>query len=148
MYYLKGLINKHLSKTAPAEHHKMVMLSQTIPKIAAVPRITIDVNKAHEKFGHIAPKQVAKTLASIGIGMKGEMKSCEACALSKAKRKPIKKVTLTKASVPGEQLYIDTTGPFQLGVQSQRYMVQVVDDYTRYGFNYFLPTKDGIGDSL
>jgi len=98
---------------------------------------TMDINKAHKKLGHIAEKGVRKTLQAMGITPTGTMMKCEACAMSKAKQKPVKKFTAVRSSTPGECLFIDTAGLYHVGVGGVKYWVQVVDNYTRIEYCFF-----------
>ena len=54
---------------------------------------TLDINIAHDKFGHVGDKHLRKTLFSIGVEATGTSSKYEACMLSKAKHKVVKKVT-------------------------------------------------------
>ena len=108
----------------------------------------MDINKAHEKFGHLSKKLIRKTAKTLGIDMKGEMCCCEACALSYAKHKPVRKMTTIQATRPGEQLFINAAGPYTRAMGGIRYIVQVVDNYTRMGFIYFIKTRDEIGSGF
>lgn len=90
-------------------------------------------------------KLLQKTLKNLGIEPKGTFNRCEACAISKARQKPVRKATSIRATRAGERLFIDTAGPYHAGINGNRYLVQIVDDYTRMGFSYFIKTKDSIG---
>ena len=72
----------------------------------------MDINVAHDKFGHIGDKHLRKTLQGFGVEVTGTSSRCEACALSKAKHKVVRKVTQVKATRPGERLFVDIGGPF------------------------------------
>jgi transposase InsO family protein len=50
---------------------------------------------------------------------------------AKAKAKAVKKFTDTKATQPGERLFMDTTGPFEPTCGGNRYDVKIVDQYSR-----------------
>jgi transposase InsO family protein len=81
----------------------------------------------------------------MGYQVIGKQKTCEACELSKAKRKSIKKTMLTRAKTPCERMFVDITGPFSKTLGGTRYWLQIVDDASRMGFCFFLKTKDEIG---
>ena len=106
---------------------------------------TMDINEAHKKLGHIAEKGVRKTLQEMGITPTGTLMKCEACIMSKAKQKPVKKFTTVRSSTPGKRLFNDTAGPYHVGVGGVKYWVQVVDNYTRIGYCFFIKSKSEIG---
>ena len=108
-------------------------------------RKEIDINEAHEKFGHLSEKLIRKTARRLGFGLKGTMCRCEACALSSAQHKPVRKLTTIRATRPGERLYVDAAGPYTRAMGGIRYIMQIVDDYSRFGFCYFLKSRDEIG---
>ena len=81
----------------------------------------IDTNKTHDNYGHIANKQVKQILAQLGKGIRGETSIWIACAISKAKLKAVKKTTETKAAHPGKHVLIDTTDPFNEGIEGIKY---------------------------
>ena len=152
----------YIKATALKEHHKVAsvddltkrlqLLEESIEalgnhQIRAVQK-GIDINIAHDKFGHISDKYIKKTLNGLGIGVTGTPSKCESCELSKAKHKVVKKATLVRAKIPGERLFVDTAGPYSKAINGTRYWVQVVDDHTRMGFCYFLKSKDQIGGGL
>jgi len=77
----------------------------------------------------------------LGIGVNGKLKPCEACALHKAKQKPVKKVTKNRADEVGGRMFMDMSGPFHPTIGGSRYWVLVVDDFSRMGFCGFLKEK-------
>jgi len=77
----------------------------------------------------------------LGISVNGKLKPCEACALHKAKQKPVKKVTKNRANEVGGRMFMDMSGPFHPTIGGSRYWVLVVDDFSRMGFCGFLKEK-------
>ena len=104
----------------------------------------IDVNDFHDKCGHKGIALIKKTLNHIGVTPLGDLKSCEACGLAKAKQRAVNKTTHVKSKMPGERLFIDTSGPYSETLGGTRYWVQIVDDYTRIGFSGFVKNKNEI----
>ena len=45
----------------------------------------IDINEAHDKYGHISEASLRATLKSLGIEPTGKIQLCEGCALAKGK---------------------------------------------------------------
>ena len=52
-------------------------------------------------------------MASVyGFHLTGSLRPCNACGIAKASQTRISKSTKIKATMPGERLFMDTTGPF------------------------------------
>jgi len=62
-----------------------------------------DINELHDQLGHVSEQIIRRTMNHLGIGVAGKLKPCEACAIHKAKQKPVKKATSTRG-VGGGQL--------------------------------------------
>ena len=75
----------------------------------------------------------------------GQLKPCEACGVAKAKQKAVAKTTNVVAEKPCEQLFCDISGPFTTTLGGNRYWIQVVDDYTWFGWVHFCKKKNEMG---
>jgi hypothetical protein len=73
--------------------------------------ISMDINEAHQKFGHIHPILLKNTLLHYGYKPTGVFNPCHSCMIYKAQRKSVNKFTDLIVTKPGERLYIDTSGP-------------------------------------
>ena len=73
---------------------------------------TLDINIAHDSFGHASKQFVRKTFQTGPYKLTGTMKPCEACMRAKAKQKKVPKETASRSSTPGERLYFDVSGPY------------------------------------
>ena len=62
--------------------------------------------------------------------------------LCKIKGKKVKKFTENESTEPGEQIFVDTSGPFNPSLIGSRYWVKVVNDYSRYSWSEFTRKKD------
>ncbi len=69
-------------------------------------------------------------------------KQCEACAYAKAKAKREAKTTDIKATVRGERLFLDISGPYKMSLAGSKYWVLVVDDKTRKAWSFFVSNKN------
>jgi hypothetical protein len=105
----------------------------------------MDINEAHDKCGHKGEVLLRKTYKKLGVELTGHLTACEGCGYAKARAKAVSKTTKTKATKPGERLFLDTTGPFSPTLKGYKYWIQVVDDYTRHGFCEFNKQKTGMG---
>ena len=89
------------------------------------------------RFGHKSEAILRKTLQVADIQPTGTLTNCEGCNLTKAKQKGVPKTTTKRASSPGERLFADMSGPFTKTPKGNRYIVQVCDDYSRFGISGF-----------
>jgi hypothetical protein len=95
--------------------------------------------------GHKGEALLRKTCKRLGVELTGALKPCEGCGCAKAKAKAVSKTTTTKATEPGERLFLDTSGPFTPALNGHKFWIQVVDDFTRHGFCEFNKNKKGMG---
>lgn len=123
------------STTAEAHHDK----KERIPN-----EKTMNINEAHDKFGHPSEALLRKTTTFYGIKLTGKLESCEACARAKAKQKSVAKTTEVEETYVGERLYLDQSGPFEKTWNGKRYLQCAVDGYSRAGFMNLAATKDEI----
>ena len=49
----------------------------------------LDINSAHDIYGHIGEAALHSTLKAVGIDATGSLNTCEGCSLGKAKAKPV-----------------------------------------------------------
>nr|GEV96316.1 hypothetical protein [Tanacetum cinerariifolium] len=68
---------------------------------------------------------------------------CSSCEMGKAKRKPFHtKITLSSKRRL-QLLHMDLCGPMRVAsINGKRYVLVIVDDYSRYTWTYFLRSKD------
>lgn len=113
----------------------------------------------HSRTGHVNKQTLY--LMSVGDRVEGMDKlkssarehvegSCKPCALGKSQRKPVPKVTeKPRTTDRGEFIHMDIYGPMpQASRQGSRYMLIIVDDYSRMKFVYFIKTKSAVTDCL
>ena len=58
-------------------------------------------------IGHPSKEITRSTARRYNIDVKGELKPCEHCAISKAKQKAVPKVATNRAKVFGERIFFD-----------------------------------------
>ncbi len=110
--------------------------------------VTLDINIAHGLLGHPDTWTVSAMAKKEGWTLTGTEKPCGSCALAKARAKAMPKSTTTKATIPGERLFLDISGPYSDALNQNKYWLRIVDDHTRYSWDCFLPRKTGIQDPL
>ena len=106
--------------------------------------VSLDINIAHGLLGHPDTRTVMAMAKKEGWTLTGSVKPCGSCALAKARAKSIAKSTMTKATVPGERLFLDISGPYSDSLNQNKYWLRIVDDFTQYSWDCFLPRKAGI----
>jgi len=74
----------------------------------------IDINKAHEKLGHVGEEILHKTMAHYNVKLTGMILACNGCMQVKAQAKNLKKATEVTVTQPGERLYLDASSPFKI----------------------------------
>jgi len=121
---------------------------QVEPKVKQKKRVRFqecrDINELHDQMGHVSEQIIRRTMNHLGIGVAGKLKPCEACAIHKAKQKPVKKATSIRAEKVGERIFMDISGPFNPSMGGSTYWVLVVDDFSRMGFCGFLKAKSDL----
>lgn len=105
---------------------------------------SITIQQAHALFGHVSETATRKMADAFGIKVTGTMELCDACALAKGKQKNVAKETTTTSSKPGERLYIDISSVNAVSIGGSKFMVMVVDDYTRYKWSMFIKAKSDL----
>jgi hypothetical protein len=88
-------------------------------------------------MGHKSEALIKKTLETIGCKVTGTLASCEGCAFAKAKQRAVSKTTSTRAIEPGQRVFLDMSGPFEATTLGNKYTIQVVDDFSRFGLVTF-----------
>ena len=92
---------------------------------------TMDINNAHDSFGHMDETHLREFCKRTRIKLTGKLKTCVGCAESKAKRKPVRKVTHTRATEKGERIYVDTSSAYARSLGGHKYWFKIIDDYNR-----------------
>jgi hypothetical protein len=101
------------------------------PEAAPIPErpmVTRDVNDLHHMFGHAHFDAIKRSGKYYNIELKGDAKTCVACALAKIRQKNINKVTLSKSLKPGDRIYVDISGTIWRSYGGAKYWVLIVDD--------------------
>ena len=83
----------------------------------------MEVNDAHVLLGHIGKTLLEKSAKLISWELTGTLSTCDACAKAKAQAKGVTKKALEPASKPGEQLYVDTAGPYSTSLGGWIYLL-------------------------
>jgi len=111
-------------------------------------RRTLDINKAHELYGHPSDGVLKSFAREENITLTGSKKTCEACAYAKAKAKALNKATTSKATEKGERFYVDFSGPYKKTAKGSKYWLLITDDKTRKSWSYFVNQKTQIKEVM
>lgn len=112
--------------------------------------VQCDLRMWHERLGHVNLKEI-KNMCESGVieGVKiDETKNlnfvCEACSYGKQTRIPFKK-SVRKNRQPGELIYSDVCGPFNVAsVRGMRYFLLFKDAASNYRHVYFMKHKSDV----
>ena len=104
----------------------------------------MDINEAHDSFGHMNEESLRKTCKLANIKLTGKMKDCLGCLESKARAKNVSKLTNVKSTISGERIFIDTSGPYPRSMGGNKYWLKMVDDSSRKNWNYFMKKKSDV----
>ena len=146
-----SLFHLKASMAARQEVHPTLIETEHESKITTkekegAAKTLIDINDAHELYGHIDHGILRKVLESRGYSVIQNgfnRKQCEACAYAKAKAKRVGKTTEVKATERGERLFLDISGPYKMSLAGSKYWVLIVDDKTRKAWSFFVMNKNG-----
>ncbi|GKF86740.1 retrovirus-related pol polyprotein from transposon TNT 1-94 [Tanacetum coccineum] len=68
---------------------------------------------------------------------------CSSCEMSKAKRSSFKSKVVPSSKGRLNLLHMDLCGPMRIAsINGKKYILVIVDDYSRYTWNLFLQSKD------
>jgi hypothetical protein len=104
----------------------------------------MDVNEYHIRNGHLCEKYCYLKSKKEGINITGKFAQCIDCLKGKMKKKSIPKISnYCRSTKLFGRIYIDTSGPFPVPTigHGHRYMVLIVDDYSRMKFLYTIHSK-------
>lgn len=105
----------------------------------------------HKRLGHLC-RIGMNQLKNHDVGVdftSVDKNSCIACVEGKQSRKPFKKVAINRATSPLDLIHMDLLGPVSItSFQGNRFMLTLVDDYTRKVFVYFISSKTEVKDKF
>ena len=106
---------------------------------------SMNVNDFHNSLGHANVKALHETAKQMGIKLTGIQEYCDGCAAAKAIKRAIPKVvdSSRKSSRPFQRIFMDLAGGYPKSTGGAKYLMQLVDDYTNFGWTVFLGDKSG-----
>ena len=119
------------------------------PAVAAMMRpgapSSMNVNDFHNSLGHANVKALYETAKQMGIKLTGIQEYCDGCAAAKAIKRAVPKVvdSSRKSSRPFQRIFMDLAGGYPNSIGGAKFLMQLVDDYTNFGWTVFLGDKSG-----
>jgi len=110
--------------------------------------LNMDINEAHQKFGHVSEEILRRSMKYHGINVTGTLRPCAACAMFKARARNVEKVSKNKATKPGQRLFMDIQGPFPMPLTGAKYWVKFKDQYSGMTWNHYIRYKNEIATQL
>ena len=106
---------------------------------------SMNINDFHNSLGHANVKALHETAKQMGIKLTGIQEYCDGCAAAKAIKRAIPKVvdSSRKSSRPFQRIFMDLAGGYPKSTGGAKYLMQLVDDYTNFGWTVFLGDKSG-----
>jgi transposase InsO family protein len=103
---------------------------------------TVDKNLYHAKY-HDNEAYMHRRALKQGIKLTGSLAFCPDCAMGKSKRRVMKKISsYVRSKRQFGRVYADCTGPFKTrAVKGYRYVLMLVDDFSRRKFIYLMKDK-------
>ena len=113
-----------------------------------------DINDFHDQYGHKSERILLKTAEANNVELTGALRKCDACAIVKVKRTPVKHTTDATSTYVGERMYLDISGPFPIRktlddpykteTRGNLYWMGLSDQYSSKMLMSFGITKDGL----
>ena len=109
------------------------------------PPSSMDVNDFHNSIGHANVKALYKTAKQMGIKLTGIQEYCDGCAAAKAIKRSVPNVvdSFRKSSRPFKRIFMDLVDGYPKSTGGAKYLMQLLDDYTNFGWTVFLGDKNG-----
>lgn len=124
-------------------------ISTAAPGVTRIPT-TSNAQRWHQRLGHIAQK-ILKESINHTIRLEGidtsELKQCETCHLSKAKRF-VSRDPRPTPNDPLDEIFVDTVGKLPTSIDEKQYAVIIIDAKTRMHWVLTTKTKDQIAPIL
>jgi hypothetical protein len=101
----------------------------------------IKASDLHAKLGHVNDEYMRATAKAMGLEVTGTLKTCESCAIGKAKQKNLSKHDERQSTHPGELVYLDIAGMKKPSKGKKRLWVIFVDSFSGCIISRFIQHK-------
>ena len=139
-FLLKGKQHKNV--------YKVCISSLRQNNLTCLSALNDDVVLWHKRLGHASLSLLNKLVSKdLVVGLPSikynDDKVCDACARGKQVRKSFKLKNCVSITQPLEMLDVDLCGPTRITSRcGKRYVLVIVDDYSRFTWTLFLASKD------
>ncbi|CAM9532660.1 unnamed protein product, partial [Laminaria digitata] len=87
-----------------------------------------------------------RLLGNLGFRLTGDFRACAACSMSKGKRQPLRKATLSRSESPLQRVFVDLSGPKHTqSVGGALYLMLIKGDFSRFGWTHVMKQKSDAG---
>ena len=109
------------------------------------PPSSMNVNDFHNSLGHANVKALYETAKQMGSKLTGIQKYFDGCAAVKAIKRTVPRVvdSSRKSSRPFQRISMDLAGGYPKSTGGVKYLMQLLDDHTNFGWTVFLGDKSG-----
>ena len=95
-------------------------------------------------IGHPSQEITKQTARKYSIAVKGELETCEHCAIGKAKQKAVPKFATNRAQVFGERIFFDLSWIKGTSLGGSNYWLLAVDECTKFCWSRFIKKKSDL----
>ena len=105
----------------------------------------MNMNDFHNSLGHANVKALYETAKQMGIKLTAIQEYCDGCAAAKAIKRTVTKAvdSSRKSSRPFQRIFMDLAGGCPKSTGGAKYLMQLLDDYTNFGWTVLLGDKSG-----
>ena len=109
------------------------------------PPSSMNVNDFHNSLSHANIKALYDTAKQMDIKLTGIQEYCDGCAAAKVTKRTVPNVvdSSRKSSRPFHRIFMDLAGGYPKSTGGAKYFMQLLDDYTNFGWTVFLGDKNG-----
>jgi len=124
--------------------YKVCISSLPQNNLTCLSALNDDVMLWHKRLGHASLSLLNKLISKdLVVGLPSNGKVCDACARGKQVRNSFKLKNCVNTTRPHEMLHMDLCGPMRVTSRGdKRYVLVIVDDYSRFTWTLFLVSKD------
>ena len=143
--FLDRQIKTHDSWVAGVDFLRNVNDKKAVSATALIKR---DINDLHAELSHPLEAITRSTAKNFNIHVTGIFKTCEDCALGKAKQRAMSKKAVPHLQILGERLFFDISSPSTPIFGGKCHWLLVIDDCSNYSWSFFLTEKSDLIQKL
>jgi hypothetical protein len=110
--------------------------------VSAPPVMLYD--QMHSILGHPGEQRVRATAKRLGITLRGEVHTCQNCAIAKSKQKNVPQVNTKKATCKGDRISIDISSVQAVSLGGAKFWLMIKDEFSDYVWSFFLKHKSDL----